>query len=174
MKISDSIQLTPILVLSVLMVVVANPLDAQTASRDELLGDQFLQLINSTPLPTSEEEDELVKLLKARHNVALDGLKESYRAFRNNVVQADVVFDAGRRLVDSRLDLASTPAEKLTVYNQVLAVLVELEGIYKHRAKTLGGGGESDVIRIQFARLTTEVDILKAKREAMSASKESN
>lgn len=173
MKIPDSIRLTPTLVLSVLMVVLANPLDAQTASRDELLGEQFLQLINSTPLPTSDEEDELVKLLKARHNVALEGLNESYRDFGNNVVQADVVFDAGRRLVDSRLDLASTPEEKLTVYNQVLAILVELEGIYEHRAKLLGGG-ESEVIRIRFARLTTEVDILKAKREAMSVSKESN
>lgn len=173
MKILDSIRLTPILVLSGLMVVLANPLDAQTASRDELLGEQFLRLINSTPLPTSDEEDELVKLLKARHNVALEGLNESYRDFGNNVVQVDVVFDAGRRLVDSRLDLASTPEEKLTVYNEVLAILVELEGIYEHRAKLLGGG-ESDVIRIRFARLTTEVDILKAKREAMSVSKESN
>ena len=173
MKISDSV-LTPILVF-VLMVVVANPLDAQTASasRDELLGERFLQLINSTPLPTSEDEDELVQLLKARHNVALDGLKESYRDFSNNVIQADAVFDAGRRLVDSRLDLASTPADKLTVYEQVLEILVELEGIYEHRTKLLGGG-ESDVIRIRFARLTTEVDILKAKREAMSVSKESN
>ena len=100
-----------------------------------------------------------------------DGLKELPR-FGNNVVQADVVFDAGRRVVDSRLDLASTPAEELTVYNQVLAILVELEGIYENRAKTLRG--KFEVIRIRFVRLTTEVDILKAESEAMSVSEESN
>ena len=79
-----------------------------------------------------------------------------------------MVFDAGRRLVDSRLDLASTPEERLEVYDEVLSILVELEGIYTERTKLLGGG-ESDVIRIRFARLTTEVDILKTKRAAMTA-----
>ena len=168
MRIHDSMRMTSILVVTVAMALFASALDAQTASRDALLGDRFLSLIDSQPLPVSADDDELVKLLKARHNVALEGLQESYRDFLNNVVEVDVVFDAGRRLVDSRLDLASTPEERLEVYDEVLSILVELEGIYTERTKLLGGG-ESDVIRIRFARLTTEVDILKTKRAAMTA-----
>ena len=155
------------LVLAV-MLVAATAAPAQDESGAVLLGERFMRLIKSEPLRASAEEDELVRLLKARHNIALEGLKESYRDFSKHVVQTDVVFDAARRLVDSRLDLASTSAEKLEVYDQVHAILLELEGIYKQRTKALGGG-ESDLIRIQFARLTAEVDMLKTKRAAMQA-----
>ena len=100
------------LVLAV-MLVAATAAPAQDESGAVLLGERFMRLIKSEPLRASAEEDELVRLLKARHNIALEGLKESYRDFSKHVVQTDVVFDAARRLVDSRLDLASTSAEKL-------------------------------------------------------------
>jgi hypothetical protein len=156
----------------VVMLVAATAAPAQDEPGVAQLGERFMRLINSKPLRAGADEDELVKLLKARHNIALEGLKESYRDFSKHVVQTDVVFDAARRLVDTRLDLASTSAEKLEVYDQVHAILLELETIYKQRTKMLGGG-ESDLIRIQFARLTTEVDMLKTKRAAMKTSKAS-
>jgi len=139
---------------------------AQDGSRDALLGKRMLQLINSRPLKVETGDDELLKVLKARHNVALEGLKESYQDYSSHVTQTDDVFDAARRLVDSRLDVAQTPEEKLEIHGQVRDILVELERIYAKRTEALGGG-ESELIRIRFARLTTEAEIIRARR-AMS------
>ena len=147
----------------------AGPIAAQGDPRDALLGKQFLKMISSRPIKDEAADDELVKLLKARHNVALEGLKESHRDFQRNLTEVDTVFDAARRLVDSRLDLAQTPEAKLEVYEQVLDILAELEEIYRGRVKTLGGG-ESDLIRIRYARLSAEIESLRLKRSVGGAS----
>ena len=163
MKFANSKRWVGLLFMTTLLACATAPLAAQTTSRDDLLGKQLLSLISSKPLEATAQDDELVKLLKARHNVALEGLQGSYRDYKRHIIDIDTVFDAARRVVDSRRDVAQAPEEKLAVNKRVLATLAELEEIYRGRIETLGGG-ESDLIRIRFARLTTEVEILRLER----------
>jgi hypothetical protein len=154
-----------------LLASVTTPLAAQTTDRDDLLGKRLLDLINSKPLETTAKGDRLVELLKERYNVALEGLQESYRDYKKHITEIDTVFDAARRVADSRLDMAQTPDEKLTVNKRILETLAELEEIYRGRIETLGGG-ESDLIRIRLARLTAEVEILRLEREIAQAAEQ--
>lgn len=168
MNTTHSMRYIALLLGSILLAGGAAPLQAQDDARDALLGGRFLGLINSKPMAADSADDDLTRLLKARHNVALEGLQVSYKDYKRHLTEVDAVFTAARRVVDSRLGVAQSPQEKLDVYEQLLGILTELEQIYRRRVETLGGGA-SDLIRIRYAKLTAEIEQLNIKRSLAAA-----
>jgi hypothetical protein len=159
------------LVLAVLLVValavgLIGVLAAQQPTRQPFqLSEKAQALINAKPLEPEAGDDDLRKLLKARYNAALSEVRNRYDALAKGRGTLDPLFDAGRRLFEAELDLYAKPAERITALEKLLEFVKEFEVILERNLKA-EIGTPADLDRLRFGRLTIEVALVKAKREA--------
>jgi hypothetical protein len=115
-------------------------------------------------------DTELQKKLKERHNSAVRLLDERIKEYRKGLRDAGPVFEAARLVADAKLDLAATPDARRAVMEQTLEVarLVETR-LQAQLDKGLGSRG--DLERARYARLSVEVELLKARQKDQPAPK---
>ena len=133
------------------------PADGPTVSPEILA---FLK-----PVPIAAGDSELQKKLKERHNVAVKLLEERVNEYKRGVRDISPVFEAARFTAEAKLDLAENAAARTAVLNQLLDVAKLIESnLAQQLAK--GFGSKADLERARYARLTLEVELLRAEHKA--------
>lgn len=116
------------------------------------------------PVAETPDDDDLVKKLKERHNVAVKLFDARIAEYRRNVADLLQVLDAARLVVEAKLDLAPDRDAQLLVFEQAHEVATLIEGHFQ-KLRDAGLGSASDLERAKLARLNVEVQILKLKRQ---------
>ena len=114
------------------------------------------------PVDVPVRGDELQKKLRERHNVAVKLLEERVNEYKKGVRDVSSVFEAARLTVDAKLEIAETKEARTEVLEQTLDVTRLVETQLDERLKK-GFGSKSDLERARLARLTAEVELLRAK-----------
>jgi hypothetical protein len=117
------------------------------------------------PVAIADGDSELKKKLKERHNVAVKLLEERVTEYKKGVRDISPVFEAARLTAEAKLDLAENAEARTAVLQQLLDVAKLIEGnVAQQLAK--GFGSKADLERARYARLTLEVELLRAKQKA--------
>ena len=112
----------------------------------------------------ADGDSDLQKKLKERHNVAVRLLDERVSEYKKGVRDASHVFDAARITADAKLDLADTAETRDAVLEQILGIAKLIEGHLQQQLDK-GFGSKGDLERARYARLSVEVEILRAKQK---------
>lgn len=143
---------------------------AARAQPTEELIDKLLELSKQKKKLKEGKEDELHKLLVQRYNIAVDELQLRCEDFKNQIATKAMVFEAGKHLLQAELELQSKPADKVKVLGQT----IELVRWYEQRLERALKDGlvsRADLLRVQYTRVTLEIDLVKMKRGMADAEK---
>lgn len=145
------------------MFALTSSLRAQPA--DELI-DKLLELSQQKKkLTAGKDDDELRQLLVKRYNVAIEELKERCADFKKHTATKAMVFEAGKHLLQADFELQTQSAEKA----KVLEKAIDLTKWYENRLERASKDGlvaRADLLRVQYVRLTLEIDLAKLKKGA--------
>jgi hypothetical protein len=138
------------------------PLAAQPAEKviDKLL--EFAR--DHKKIEPKADEDQLRKLLIQRYNVARDELLERCEDFKKNIGAQPAVFEAARQLVQADLEVQTTPQDRAKVLEKALDTIKWYEGNLERALKD-NLGSRAEFHRVQFRRLSYEIELLKIQRE---------
>jgi hypothetical protein len=114
------------------------------------------------PVAIADGDSELQKKLKERHNVAVKMLEERVNEYKKGVRDISSVFDAARLTAEAKLDMAENAEARTAVQKQLLEVAKLVENNLAQQL-TKGFGSKADLERARYARLTLEVELLRAK-----------
>ena len=114
------------------------------------------------PVEVAAEDSELQKKLKERHNVAVALLQERISEYKKGTRDLSLVFEAAKLTADAKLDLADKPEARIAVLEQTLEVAKLVEDHLQQQIKK-GFGSKGDLERARFARLSVEIELLRAK-----------
>jgi hypothetical protein len=117
------------------------------------------------PVVVLPDDSELLKKLKQRHNVAVSLLEERVKAYKQGGLDLNSVFEAAKFTSEAKLDLAADATARITTLNEILEVAKLFE---KHFQQQLEGGfgTRADLERARYARLSVEIELLKARNVA--------
>lgn len=150
----------------VLAMVTVSPAAAEPAS--ELI-DKLLELSKTKKrIKLEKDAPEKQRLLVARYHLALEELQLRCQDFRSNLVTKEKVFEAGRNLLESELEVYSKPAEKA----RVLEKSIELFRWYEKRLEASLKAGlipRADLLQLQYRRMSLELALMQL-REGMKKS----
>jgi hypothetical protein len=116
-----------------------------------------------------DKDSKLTKLLKERHNSAVTLLEERIKEYKAGRRDINSVYEAARFAAEAKLDLAGKDEEKIKVLEQTLAVAKLAEAQVEQQLKK-GFGSKGDLERARYARLSLEVELLRANQKAKSGS----
>jgi hypothetical protein len=119
------------------------------------------------PMKLLKDDSELVKKMKERHNAAALLLGERIKEYGKGTRDISPVYEAARLVVGAKLDLADraeAKIDKIDVLKQSLEVARLFEN-YLQKQFGLGFASKGDLERARFARLSMEVELLKAKQK---------
>jgi hypothetical protein len=122
-------------------------------------------LAYSKPIEAAADDSELTKKLKERHNSAVALLDERVKEYKKGTREISLVYEAARLAADAKLDLAADDSAKVEVLEQTLE-LAKLAEAHLQQQLAKGFGSKADLERARYARLTLEVDLLRAKQKA--------
>jgi len=114
------------------------------------------------PVAIAEGDNELQKKLKERHNVAVKMLEERVNEYKKGVRDISPVFEAARLTAEAKLDLAENAEARTAVLKQLLDVAKLIESNLAQQLDK-GLGSKADLERARYARLTVEVELLRAR-----------
>lgn len=116
----------------------------------------------SKPVETADADDELLKKRKERHNAAVALLDERVAEYKAGSREMGVVFEAARLVAEAKLDLAETPEARVEALELTLKIAKLIESLLQQQVDK-GFGSKGDLARAKHARLSVEVELLKAK-----------
>ena|SRR5262249_34962818 len=120
------------------------------------------------PIQPAAEDSNLTKKLKERHNSAVALLDERVKEYKKGTREISHLFEAARLAADAKLDLAANDSAKVEVLEQTLD-LAKLAEEHFQQQLAKGFGSKADLERARYARLSLEVDLLRAKQKAGKA-----
>jgi len=133
---------------------------AQTPANAPGVSPEILAFLK--PVAIAEGDSELQMKLKERHNVAVKLLEERLNEYKKGVRDISVVFEAARFTAEAKLALAENAEARNAVLKQFLDVAKLIESnLTQQLAK--GFGSKADLELARYARLTLEVELLRAK-----------
>jgi len=142
--------------------VVAPTLGVQPAATAPEVNPKILAFLKPVEIP--EGDSELQKKLKERHNVAVKLLEERVNEYKKSVRDVSGVFEAARLTAEAKLDLSDSKESRAAVLAQVLDIAKLIESHLQDQLKK-GFGSKSDLERARLARLTVEVELLRARQK---------
>lgn len=117
----------------------------------------------------TEGDDELQKLLKARHGEAISELKSAKAVFDvgggQGIAPLLSVVEASSRTKTSALELCRTSAQRIKVLEKNVKVCKAVEKAVSERFEQ-GTDPAQAIHRTRYWRLDGEIELLRAKREA--------
>jgi hypothetical protein len=109
-------------------------------------------------------DDDLRKLLIQRYNVALDELTQQCEDFKKSLTAQPAVFEAARHLVQADLEMQTEAKDRAKVIENALEIVKWYEGKLEAGLKS-NIGSRAEFLRIQYTRLTFEIELAKIRRE---------
>jgi hypothetical protein len=117
------------------------------------------------PVEIVAGDSELQQKLKERHNSGVILLDERVKEYKKGSREAGTVFQAARLVAEAKLDLAGSTQERIAVLEQVLDIHKLMESHLQQQLEK-GFGSKADFEQARFTRLSTEVELLRAKQKA--------
>ena len=114
------------------------------------------------PIETAVGDSELQKKLKERHNAAVTHLEERVAEYKSGSREIGMVLEAARFVAEAKLTLAESAEAKVAALEQALHIAQLIETQLKQHVDK-GFGSKGDLARARYARLSVEVELLKAK-----------
>lgn len=125
------------------------------------IGEKVNEIVDQESLEINDDDDALKKVRKQLHNAALAETKLRYFEYRAGAADGgEFIFDASRRLVEAKLELAPDNESKEKVLKQFIEVNNEFETLVKNRI-TLGGGSPANLERLRYERFKYEAQLLR-------------
>jgi hypothetical protein len=131
-------------------------------------GTKVSDLLAAPPLKLAPADDELRKLLKARYNEALAEMQQQAALYQKGRSAFDSFAEAGQRVMQARLELSDTPADKVAVLAQFVELNRTAEAMARARFES-ARGTEAAIHRARYQRLDAEIQLIRARREANKA-----
>jgi hypothetical protein len=109
--------------------------------------------------------DSLRDLLKKRQAVLQEAVHVAERGYRQGEIGFVSVLDLRRDLVNARLQLATSPTQRITLYKELVENMKALERVTKrlHEARE---ASYIDYLNSKAARLQAEIDLIRAQSTA--------
>jgi hypothetical protein len=139
-----------------------HPAVAQPRSGPAEVSPKILAFIK--PVEVDPGDSELRKKLKERHNAAAKMLEERINDYKKGVRDAGQVYEAARLTAEAKQDLAENAEARIVVLEQVLEVAKLFESSLQQQLDK-GFGSKADLERARYARLSVEIELLKAKQK---------
>lgn len=111
----------------------------------------------------ADGDAELVKKRKERHNAAVSLLDERIAEYKRGGRELGAVFEAARLVADAKLDLAESAEARVETLELTLKVAQRIESQLQQQVDK-GFGSKGDLARAKYARLSVEVELLKARQ----------
>jgi hypothetical protein len=143
--------------------VFSGPAEARPRASTDAVSPKVLAFLK--PVTAGADDSELTKKLKERHNSAVALLDERLKEYKRGVRDVNFVFEAARLAAEAKLDLAPNAAARVDVLEQTLE-LAKLAEAQLRQQLARGFGSKADLERARYARLTLEVDLLRARQKA--------
>jgi hypothetical protein len=122
-------------------------------------------ILSYKPLKADPKDDELRKLQIERYNAALEELQALSQKVVNGSKSPGSYFDAGKRVVESGLEIYDKPQDRITLLTDYVELAKDTEKVFK--AQLEAGRMAADVYhQARYYRLDAEMQLLKAKRAA--------
>ncbi len=119
----------------------------------------------TVPDPSDAKKE---SLLKERRDTLRELVRLTEARYRSGRATLDFVIRASNQLLEAELDQAKTKAERIAIYDKLIANLRELEKILEARQKVGAPGGDmADLLDARTARLKAEIQ-LSQERSASS------
>lgn len=116
------------------------------------------------PVEIVAGDGELLKKQKERHNVAVKLLEVRVTEYKVGRSDIGPVFEATRLTAEAKMDLAETAEAKVAALELVLEVARLIESTLQQQIEK-GFGSRADVERARYARLTVEIELMRAKKD---------
>ena len=146
------------------MTMMSSPCLAQGDEPRSIIGPRLSALLESEEMQPNDEDSHLKKLMKARYNAVLLELNERHDGMLKGLQTLDQMIDAGRRLLDAELALASTDEDKAAVLERAIGVVEEFERKLELRLKN-NFGSTANLYRMRYGRLNLAVELEKLRGE---------
>jgi len=117
------------------------------------------------PVEPAAGDSELQQKLKERHNAAVRLLEIRIAEYKKGVRDTGPVFEAAHLVSEAKLDLDPSPQARINVLEHTLEVAKLVESTFQQQIDK-GFGSKGDLERARFARLTVEVQLLRAKEKS--------
>jgi hypothetical protein len=120
---------------------------------------------NYKPVIANPKDDELRKLQIERYNEGLEELKSLTELMLRGTKTPERYFDAGKRFVQSGLDVFDKPEDRIALLTDYVAFAKDNENVFQTQ---LQGGkvAAADTHLASYYRIDAEIQLLKAKRAA--------
>jgi len=118
----------------------------------------------SAKQPEQATAGDLGQLLKARYDIAASLLEIEEKRLNEGVSTLRSVYEAGRRVRDSAMELTGDPAEQIAALTKYLAVTRRLEDSAR-KVVEAGAAPSSDTELARYLRLDAEIALLRAKQQ---------
>jgi len=125
---------------------------------------KVLEVLNTPPLETKDDEDPLVRLKKERFNAALNEAKARFDLYRRGLTKLPDLIEVGERLFGAEVDLYDKPEDRVRVLQRQLDVYNEAEGNLERQVKE-GLAPQADLERLRFNKVSLEIELLSAKSD---------
>lgn len=113
------------------------------------------------PVDIAGTDSELRKKQKEKHNVAVQLLEDRVNDYKKGIRDVNSVYEAARIVADAKVDLAENQQARAAVLGEVVEVAKLFESRLEEQLKK-GFGSKSDLARARLARLTVEIELLRA------------
>lgn len=118
--------------------------------------EKWSALLNRKPIAIADADSALDKLLKERHNAALDELRDLQGLYMAGRCSMAEIAGAIPRVVDSFCELDGNHADRLTMLEQHVDFLRHAEEMAQAQFKQ-GIAGRNEVQRARYERLNGEI-----------------
>ena len=125
------------------------------------IGPKITEFVSEQPLVVAEDDTELQKVLKQKHNAALAEVQIRYSEYRAGAItDSGIIFDACLRLLDAELDLVESADEKSEVLKRFIDLAMEFEGLVRSRVE-YGGDSRANLESLRYERLKLKAALLR-------------
>ncbi len=134
------------------------------AERPHPFIEKLEKLIKAKPIVAGSVDDELRKLLIARHEAAVRMLDADLAYYKDGRISIDRLLPPIRLIRDVELELSDNPGDHLPILELVVDLAKEFENRELAEEK-LGRGSVAEVELARYHRFGAEIDLLRAKRK---------
>jgi hypothetical protein len=152
-------------VVSLALLVFLAGLSGRGVGADKEPEEKVPKILTAKPLKPGRQDDELRRLLIARYNSSVAEMQGRYQEFLAGKGTLGIFAVVGKRLVDSGLELNENPADKVSLLEQYLELMREVEKINVSLLE-VGRISKADLELARYLRIDAEIKLLRTKRQA--------
>jgi len=152
-------------VVSLALLVFLAGLSGRGVGADKEPEEKTPKILTAKPLKPGPKDDELRRLLIERYNSAVTEMQGRHQEVLAGKGTLEVFAVVGKRLVESGLELNEKPADRVTLLEQYLELMREIEKINVSLFEA-GRISKADLALARYLRIDAEIKLLRAHRKA--------